>query len=190
MADSSRTHRWLAGSAALLGTLALGTGDSRPSRDTIFVTAIDVARLARDGRTGVRIVDLRADSLFDAYHVPRAERLEPTDVGRNAWTAEDTVVLYASDDAQALDAAARLQKSGVKHVRVLRGGLVAWLDQIVQPRLATLPPTATPEEQAARREHLELSRYFGGTPYVSPDVRPATRATEAAAVARTLRRGC
>ena len=79
----------------------------------------------------------------------------------------------------------------MRHVRVLRGGLLAWVDQIVEPQLPALAPTATSTEQAARREQLELSRYFGGTPYVAPATTPQPgRASEAATVARVLRRGC
>jgi hypothetical protein len=78
-------------------------------------------------------------------------------------------------------------------VHVLGGGLAAWIAQIIEPRLAPLPPSATPAERAARREHLELSRYFGGMPFVSPSAVPipaGRRRSEAEAVARTIRRGC
>ena len=82
MADDAGLDRWLAAVAALLGILALGAGDPYPSgrgpagaRTESFVSAIDVARLIRDGGPGIRIADLRADSLFAAYHVPGAERL-------------------------------------------------------------------------------------------------------------------
>jgi rhodanese-related sulfurtransferase len=197
MRDHHRTHRWLATAAALLGVLALGAGDPYPAgggsaaaRGVRSVTPIDVARIVRQGgRT--RIVDLRADSLFDVYHVPGAERSTRGDVARDPWSADDTVVVYADDDAKAIDVAAALQRRGVKYVRVLRGGLLSWLDEIVQPRLSPLAPTASSRERAARREHLELSRYFGGTPYVAPDTgEQRNRSSEAAAVARIMRRGC
>ncbi len=77
---------------------------------------------------------------------------------------------------------------------VLPDGLLSWIDQIVEPRLTAFAPTATSHERATRREHLELSRYFGGTPFVSPAPSPREngkiRASEAAAVARIMRRGC
>ena len=198
MTDDARLHRWLAAVAALLGLLALGAGDPYPAgrgladaREESFVTAIDVARLIRDGGPSIRIADLRPDSLFAAYHVPGAERIGRGELARSAWSPDDRVVLYAEDDATAIDAAALLEQRGVQYVRVLRGGLLSWVDQIVEPRLSALAPTATSAEQAARREQLELSRYFGGTPYVAPGAAPQpNRASEAAAVARILRRGC
>lgn len=197
MADNARTHRWLAAVAAVLGTLALGAGDpylaggSDPAApDVRFETAIGVARMIRDGRPGVRVIDLRADSLFDAYHVPGAERAGPAELASSIWSPDETILLYAEDEETAIAAARGLERRGLQQVGVLRGGLLSWIDQIVQPRLTALPPTATPAEQAARREQLELSRYFGGTPYVSPEVIQPSRASEAAAVGRILRRGC
>lgn len=198
MVDEARLHRWLAAVAAVLGLLALGAGDPYPggrgsahAREESFVTAIDVARLIRDGGPGIRIADLRPDSLFAAYHVPGAERIGRAELARIAWSPDDRVVLYAEDDATAIDAAALLEQRGVQHVRILRGGLLSWVDQVVEPRLSPLAPTATSTERAARREQLELSRYFGGTPYVAPGATPQpNRASEAATVARILRRGC
>lgn len=197
MSDHRRTHRVLASAAAVLALLALGAGDPYPggskqplAGDSLFVTAVEVARLVRHGHAAVRIVDLRGGSLFEAYHVPGAERFERAHLASERWSPDDTIILYAEEDARAVEAARTVGARGAKRVRVLRGGLVAWVDQVVQPRLATLPSTATPQEQAARHEQLELSRYFGGTPYVSPDVSQPDRASEAAAVARILRRGC
>jgi rhodanese-related sulfurtransferase len=197
MADDCRAHRGLAATAAVLALLALGADDPYPGDkrqplpgDSLFVTAVEVARLVRDGRADVRIVDLRVDSLFDSYHVPGAERIGRANPASERWSPDDRLILYAEDDARAIAAARTVVAQGAKHVRVLRGGLITWVEQIVQPRLATLPPTATPHEQAARREQLDLSRYFGGTPYVSPDVTQPDAASEAAAVARILRRGC
>lgn len=197
MADHSAAHRWLAGTAAVLALLALPAGDPYPAerdparRDAAFVTPIDAARLIREGRPDVRIIDLRPDSLFAAYHVPGAEQMDDSVFQRHSWLPEDNVILYAEDDARAIRAAAALRRRGVKRVAVLRGGLLAWVDQIVQPRLDPLRATATVEEHAVRREHLELSRYFGGTPYVSPGIgRRTDGASEAAAVARIMRRGC
>jgi rhodanese-related sulfurtransferase len=201
MAEQSRTHRWLAVLAAALGALALAAGEPYPARrgpatprDASVVTALDVARWIRAGQPGLRLVDVRDDSLFNAYHIPGAERIALDEVSRHAWARDENVVVYAEDDGKAARAATTLQSHGVAHAHVLRGGLLSWVDAIVEPRLAPLPASATPTEQAARREQLELSRYFGGTPVVSPPAIPAAPVpllkSEAAAVARVLRRGC
>jgi rhodanese-related sulfurtransferase len=200
MAERSGTHRRLALVAGTLGALAVAAGEPYPTgrgptvaRGIGFVTAVDVARRLRDGQPGLRLVDVRDDSLFDAYRIPSAERIALGELGRHAWTRDTDVVVYAENDAGATRAAAVLRRRGVMHPSVLRGGVLAWVDEIVAPRLAALPPTATAAEQAARREQLELSRYFGGTPVVSPATVPLPSQhppSGAAAVARIIRRGC
>jgi rhodanese-related sulfurtransferase len=197
VAEHRHLHRWLAAVAALLGALALAAGEPHPGgREVSFVTAIDVARWIRDGRAEVRIVDLRADSLFDAYHVPGAERMSAAELRTQIRPADGRMVVYASDDADAARAASIARHAGAKEVHVLRGGLVAWIDQIMEPRLEALAATASTAEQAARRERLELSRYLGGMPVVGPPAAGGRQqiggpaATEAAAVARVMRRGC
>jgi rhodanese-related sulfurtransferase len=200
MAERSGTHRRLALLAGTLGALALVAGEPYPTGrgptvagDVSFVTAVDLARWIRDGRPDLRLVDVRDDSLFDAYHLPGAERMGLGELGRHAVARDANVVVYAGDDAAATRAAAVLRRRGVMRTSVLRGGLRAWVDEIVAPRLTALPPTATAAEQTARRQQLELSRYFGGTPFVSPAAVPLpTRSprSEAAAVARIIRRGC
>jgi rhodanese-related sulfurtransferase len=202
MAEQSRTHRWLAVVAGALGALALAAGDPYPAgrgpaspRDVSVVTALEVARWIRIGQPGLRLVDARDDSLFTAYHIPGAERMGLDELSRHAWARDENVVVYAEDDERATRAATTLRSCGFAPTHVLRGGLLSWVDAIVEPRLAPLAASATPAEQAARREQLELSRYFGGTPVVSPPAIPAaapvpSRRSEAAAVARTIRRGC
>lgn len=202
MVDHSRIHRWLAVVAAALGALAVVAGEPYPAGgnpeavdDVSFVTALDVARWIRNGQPDLRLVDVREDSLFDAYHIPGAERIAADGLSRRDWRRDEKVVVYAEDNGKARRAAGALRSRGVAHVHVLRGGLLSWVDAIVEPQLAALATTAAPAEQAARREHLELSRYFGGTPVVSPAAMPATapipsRQSDAAAVARIIRRGC
>jgi rhodanese-related sulfurtransferase len=206
MPDHSRTHRILAAIAAVLGALAVAAGDPYPAgngraaaRDARYVTAIDLARWIRDRKPGPRVVDVRSDSQFAAYHVPGAGHVLLDELPRREWIRGETIVLYAETDARAASAARVLRALGGTDVHVLRGGLLAWIEQIAEPRLPALPETATAEELAARPEHLALSRYFGGTPVVLPAVStsgPASaaslpsRRSEAAAVGRILRRGC
>jgi len=191
-------HRWLAVTAATLGVLALAAGEPypsgnpSPSRDVTFVTAVDVARSIREGRADLSVVDVRADSSFDAYHIPGAEQIALDELAARDWPPTQRVIVYATDDAEATRAAVTLKRRGVANAQVLRGGLLSWVSEIAEPRLAPLPASASPAERAARREQLDLSRYFGGTPFVSPSVAPprVPQQSEAGAVARILRRGC
>ncbi|MFN2567358.1 MAG: rhodanese-like domain-containing protein [Gemmatimonadaceae bacterium] len=206
MAERSRAHRPLAILGGVLGTLAVAAGDPYPSRrartvqrEAAAVTAIELARWLRDGKDNLRLLDVRPDSQFVAYHIPGARRAAPRELTRRKPSRDETIVVYAESDDQAAEVATALRARGVADVRILRGGLLAWIEQIAEPRLSALPTTAIPADHAAQREQLELSRYFGGTPVVSPapsaQVPPATaplpsRRSEAAAVGRILRRGC
>jgi rhodanese-related sulfurtransferase len=200
MAEYSRAHRWLAVVAGTLAALAAVAGaPPAPERsdsfagETPYVTALELARWMRDGKPAVRILDVRSAAEFAEYHLPRAEHVGRDALARGNGGSADTVVVYASDDTRSAEAARRLRSRGAAAAYVLRGGLRAWIDQIVEPRLAALPASATPKQRTARREHLELSRYFGGMPVVAPSSVPLPRRTtpsEAAAVGRILRRGC
>jgi rhodanese-related sulfurtransferase len=206
MPDRSRAHQLLAATAAALGALAVAAGDPYPAgsdrvaaADASYVTAIDLARWIRDRKPGLRVIDVRPDSQFTAYHLPSAEHAAFDELARHDWLRGQRVVLYAESDARAASAARMLRAIGVTDAHVLRGGLLAWIQQIVEPRLPAQRETATAEERAARREQLELSRYFGGTPMVLPAgstsapvsaVADPSRRSEAAAVGRILRRGC
>jgi rhodanese-related sulfurtransferase len=203
MKRNIRVHRWLAVVASVLGALAIVAGEPYPAgarREGVSeIGVLDLARSLRDSSAGIRLIDVRADSHFAAYHIPRAERVAVEQLRRREWRRGETVVIYADDTGGAEEASIIVRNLGVEGARVLRGGLLAWIDSIAEPRLAALPATATRDEQTARREHLELSRYFGGMPVVSPppsgarpDAKPprASRRSEAAAVARVLRRGC
>ena len=207
MSDRARVHRGLAVCAGVLATLAVAAGEPSPrgargsaGGSVPYVGVLDVARWVRGGKAAVRLIDVRTDSQFDAYHVPGAEHVTASQLGGRRWSSSDTLVIYADEEVRAVDAAELVRRQGAGRAAVLRGGVAAWIDSVVAPRLPSLPPTASAGEQAARREHLELSRYFGGLPAVLPvDARvvapsaaplPSRGSPTAAAVARIKRRGC
>src|SRR5947208_730446 len=82
--------RLLAGAAAVLTLLAAATGSSRRvpeatidarqlageiQREDDHVTALELAQWIRDRKPGLRVLDVRTDSEFAAFHVPSAERM-------------------------------------------------------------------------------------------------------------------
>jgi hypothetical protein len=128
-------RRTLAALAALGGLLALWT----PRTQTLDVSALELATWIRDRKPGLRIIDLRKPSEFDEYHLPRAENVA---IEKLAFAASETIVLVT--DGGALPSVDR-------QVFVLRGGMQAWLDDVMSPK--------TPEAAA-------IGRYFGGVPRV------------------------
>jgi rhodanese-related sulfurtransferase len=156
--------RIFAGMTLLLGLGAAFAGspyrDDRNDSRGPRVTAVELAAWIRDRRPGLRVLDLRTETEFNAYQIPTAEHVPLDAVARLRATPGDTLVVYAGDTATAEKAAARLRAAGHSQVLVLRGGANAWIDDVMNPARST-----------------EVTRYFGGT------ARPA-------GTVRTVRRGC
>jgi rhodanese-related sulfurtransferase len=156
-------RRVLAAAATIIGVLALFAGKA-PTLQTL--APVELAEWIRDRKPNLRIVDTRTQAEFDEYHLPRAERFTPS----TTFTPDDTVVLVAGGSVRA------------RNVYVLRGGIQAWIDEVMNP---TITADAPPSARAAYERASIVSRYFGGVPRVV-DKLPAVR-TNAAAVRR---RGC
>jgi rhodanese-related sulfurtransferase len=198
------TGRALAGVAAVLALLAAALGS--PSRaashgtstsplDAVklateieheddHVTARELAEWIRADRPGLRVIDVRADSEFSTYHIPSAERMSLPEVATRAPVAGETLVLYSEGGAHAAQAWVLLRSRGHEHVYFLRGGLLDWMDDVMNPVVAG--------DSAARIS--ALSRYFGGVPRAAsgdPGATPVLPAAIPVPVAeRVRRRGC
>lgn len=156
-------RRILAAAAAILGVLALFAGKVSAIQS---VAPVELAEWIRDRKPHLRIVDRRTQAEFDEYHLPRAERLTSS----TTFAPDDTIVLVAGGSVRA------------RNVYVLRGGVQAWIDEVMNP---TITADAQPSTRAAYERASIVSRYFGGVPRVV-DKLPAAH-TNAAAVRR---RGC
>jgi rhodanese-related sulfurtransferase len=205
-------HRLLAAAAAVLGALALLAGGADAARRGVdvsalareveaeadHVTARELAAWIREGRPGLRIIDVRTPAEFAEYQIPTAENLSLTALTRGAFRPDETVVLYSEGGAHAAQGWMLLRARGVERVFFLREGLYEWLTQVMSP---VLPDGATPGQRAAFDSAADLSRYFGGVPRAGggrvdeqesaalPGVSPAEGGS-AAAVRRVRRRGC
>ena len=179
----SRALHALAVIAAFLAVLAAVAGPSSPSarldaaalaaeieRESDHVTALELAAWIRDRRPGLRVIDVRPDSEYQAYHVPMAERMTLADAVASPWKAGETVVLYSEGGAHAAQAWVLLRGAGVRDVYFLRGGILEWLDDVMNPAQSS-----------------ELTRWFGGTAREQAVPMPATAP---AAIRRLRRRSC
>src|SRR5262245_19699488 len=110
------TNHWLAAAAGVLACGALVAGDSgakQPAAQTErTVDAVELATWIRDRRPGLRILDARSQGAFEAYHIPGAEHSASPD------KTDETIVVYLDGNRY-----------------ILRGGLDAWLSDIMNPRL-------------------------------------------------------
>ncbi len=156
-------RRTLAAAAAILGILALFAGKA-PSIQS--VAPVELAEWIRDRRPHLRIVDVRSEAEFDKYHLPRAERFTST----TTFAPDDTIVLVAGGSVP------------TRNVYVLRGGVQAWIDEVMNPTIAANAP---PSARAAYERASIVSRYFGGVPRVVDNL-PTTRGS----ASTVRRRGC
>ncbi|HSJ09868.1 MAG TPA: rhodanese-like domain-containing protein [Longimicrobiales bacterium] len=170
--------RTLAGAALLLAAAAAIAGS--PRTEPRFIDAVDLARVIVDGDS-VRVLDLREAAEYERLHVPGALNVAFDDVA--AAAPPFLTVLYGDDAPRAWR---ELERTGHREGFVLRGGMHAWLTEVMEPRLAV---DATPAETAAFEEAAELSRFFGGTPRTGVPRAELAPAEEDVADA-VIRRGC
>ncbi|MDQ6636051.1 MAG: rhodanese-like domain-containing protein [Gemmatimonadota bacterium] len=203
-------RRALAIAAAILAVLAAVSGTSRRAGARVdvtrlaseiqheddHVTAIELAQWIKDRKPGLRVLDVRSDSEFTDFHIPTAQRFPLESLTTLTPASDETLVLYSEGGAHAAQAWVLLRALGHDHVYFLRGGLLDWMDDVINPTLPSIPDSASTRAAA-------LSRYFGGSPHVrfstdssakptsTSPIKPASNATTAAeAVARLRRRGC
>jgi rhodanese-related sulfurtransferase len=200
------SRRTLAAAALVLGALAAIVGSPVPrgssidlaalaravEREDDHVTAVELATWIKDRKPGLRIVDVRSAEEFNAFHVPTSERIPLAALVTTPFTNQETVVLYSDGGAHAAQGWVFLRSRGYRQVYFLRGGLADWLDEVMNPTLAS---DATPEAHASFERVVPLSRYFGGTPHRETEAErsartASTRPRVAEAVARMRRRGC
>ena len=161
------------------------------------VTAIELADWIRSQRPNLRVIDVRDSADFEAYHIPRAERIALEDLVATPFRRDETVVLYSDGGAHAAQGWVFLRAMGHERVYFLRGGLYEWLDDVMNP---TISETASDSARENFAKVAETSRYFGGVPRigVASSSRPSValpgsrdeKAGAAKAAARVRGRGC
>lgn len=125
------------------------------------VTASDLAGWIVAGRSDYRLIDLRSEKEYAAYHIPTAENVTLTALPEASLLANEKVVLYSEGGIHASQGWMLLRAKGFKTAYTLKGGLDQWKEDVLFP---TLAETATPEERARFERAAALARFFGGSP--------------------------
>jgi rhodanese-related sulfurtransferase/uncharacterized membrane protein YedE/YeeE len=165
--------RILATGLAAAGFVALFAGDpyrgshaSIDTRDLAIrvgkgVDKVQVAQLADwiiQGRNDFKLVDLRSERDFDAYHIPTAQNLPLASLTPDFTAHNDRVILYSGDGTEAAQAWFLLDAQGFKNVYLLDGGLRAWQNIIL------FPQKSAGTDPAVFSKQVEVAKYFGGAP--------------------------
>jgi rhodanese-related sulfurtransferase len=130
-------------------------------READHVTATELANWIIRGRSDYRLLDLREEKDFAAYHIPTAESAPLPSLPDRGLPRNETIVLYSEGGIHAAQAWILLRAGGYKAVYTLLGGLEAWKDDVLFPSLAE---GATPEQKARFEAAAAVSRFFGGSP--------------------------
>lgn len=178
----------LAALALVLGTMALAsqphrgpfvTLDARElamivEQEVDHVTPAELAGWIIEGRSDYRLIDLRAEQDFAAYHIPTAERVPLPELADYPWLRNEKIVLYSDGGIHAAQAWFLLRAQGYPGVYTIRGGLEGWKDEVLFP---SLPAEAGPQERARFERAAAVAQFFGG------QSRSGGSSTEPAAVA-------
>ncbi len=146
------------GAAATLNTKELAI-TMATNADQISVTT--VADWIIQGRSDFRVVDLRPAAAFAEYHIPPAENIPVTELGGSNLGRNEKIILYSESGARDAQAWMLLRAKGYRGAYVLHGGLEAWKDSILFPRV---PANATPAQLVDFARIKDVSKYFGGSP--------------------------
>lgn len=113
------------------------------------------------GKSNFRVVDLRPEAAYAEYHVPPAENIPVAGLAQSSLLHNEKIILYAEDGTRAAQAWMLLKAKGYRGAYILRGGLDAWKDSVLFPRI---PGNPTPAEVVEFARAREVSKFFGGAP--------------------------
>jgi len=139
------------------------------------VTAGDLAGSIVAGHADYRLIDLRSEKEYSAYHIPTAENVTLSTLPAASLQATEKIVLYSEGGIHASQAWLLMRAKGFKSVYTLKGGLAQWKDDVLFP---TLAENATPEERARFERAAAMARFFGGSPRAGGTQTAAAKALE------------
>lgn len=158
-----------------LGALLIGTPGSQGTvkldeRELAAIVEGEVDHVTPDeladwivaGRQDYRLIDLRPEADFTAYHIPTAERLSITELPDAELPRNEKILLYSAEGIHSAQAWFLLKAKDYPAVYILLGGLKQWNEQVIYP--VDPGPAAAPADRIAFAKAAERARYFGGGP--------------------------
>ena len=148
------------------------------------VTPDQLADWIVEGRQDYRLIDLRPEADYTAYHIPSAERLPITELPDADLPRNEKILLYSAEGIHSAQAWFLLKAKQYPAVYILLGGLKQWNEQVIYP--VDPGAAAAPADRIAFAKAAERARYFGGGPRsaAAPGAAPAELAPAAPPVAK------
>lgn len=115
------------------------------------------------GRADYRLLDIRDEAAFAGYHIPTAENVPVALLTDYPLTRNEKILLVSETGIESSQAWMLLKAGDFKAVYMLDGGLAAWKEKILFPRIPENPDAAELERFEKMKE---VSRFFGGVPQV------------------------
>lgn len=123
------------------------------------VTAPELAAWIVEGRPDYRLLDLRTEQEYAAYHIPTAENVPLAGLPDYPLLRNEKIVLYSEGGIHSAQAWMLLRAQGYDAVYMVLGGLDGWKDEVLFP---TLAPDASAADRARFERAAALAQFFGG----------------------------
>jgi rhodanese-related sulfurtransferase len=160
--------------AVLLGIVALFAGDPYGGttikvntkdialstvKNSDKINPTDLADWIIQGKADYILVDLRSPEKFSEYTLPDAENIPLVELPNSDLLRNQEIILFSDDEVQAVQGWFILKAKNYKSVYFLEGGLNAWKDKVVYPKV---PANPSKEEVAKLEKMRVVAQYFGG----------------------------
>lgn len=109
------------------------------------------------------LVDLRSEKDFNEYSIPSSINIPIENILNSDLMRNQKIIVYGNDDVTSAQAWFILKSANYKAVYILNGGLNAWKNEILFPKLDV---NASEQQKAEFEKVKNISTYFGGTPQI------------------------
>lgn len=109
------------------------------------------------------LVDLRSEKDFNEYTIPSSINIPIENILNSDLMRNQKIIVYGNDDVTSAQAWFILKSANYKAVYILNGGLNAWKNEILFPKLDV---NASEQQKAEFEKVKNISTYFGGTPQI------------------------
>ena len=125
------------------------------------ILPLDLADEIIQGNGDIRLLDLRDEEAFAAYHIPGAEHCPISGLPDYPIKRNERIVLYSDGGIHSAQGWFLLKANKYQGAVVLLGGLDAWKDEVLFPALPEAQSLA--DVQASQRAYT-VAAHFGGKP--------------------------